>query len=91
MNCRNCAEVAGGRRSPSTARKGILHTPNGREAPGVPGTAGDTGKGRFDPVVVHTLDRWPRNLRVTLESLKILAQHNIGLVSISESINYSTP
>ena len=51
----------------------------------------DAGKGTFDVVVVHTLDRWSRNLRVTLESLKTLAQHNIGLVSISENIDYSTP
>ena len=51
----------------------------------------DAGKGMFDAVVVHTLDCWSRNLRVTLESLKTLAQHNIGLVSISENIDYSTP
>jgi DNA invertase Pin-like site-specific DNA recombinase len=42
----------------------------------------DAGKGKFDAVVVQTLDRWSRNLRVTLESLKTLAPHNIGLVSI---------
>ncbi len=51
----------------------------------------DAGTGTFDVVVVHTLDRWSRNLRVTLESLKTLAQHNVGLVSISENIDYSTP
>jgi len=51
----------------------------------------DAGKRQFDVVVVHTLDRWSRNLRVNLEALAILIQHNVGLVSISENIDYSTP
>ena len=50
----------------------------------------DSAKGRFDAVVVHTLDRWSRNLRVTLESLKTLAEHGVGLVSITENIDYAT-
>ncbi|MBN4064110.1 recombinase family protein [Dehalococcoides mccartyi] len=51
----------------------------------------DAAKDKFDDVVVHTLDRWSRNLRVTLESLKILAQNDVGLISITENIDYSTP
>ena len=51
----------------------------------------DSGKGRFDVVVVHTLDRWSRNLRVMLESMSTPAKHGVGLVSISENIDYSTP
>jgi len=31
----------------------------------------DAANKRFDLVVVHTLDRWSRNLRVTLESLVV--------------------
>ena len=50
----------------------------------------DAGKQEFDIVVVHTLDRWSRNQRVTLESLSILGKHNVGLVSITENIDYST-
>ena len=50
----------------------------------------DSAKNKFDAVVVHTLDRWSRNLRVTLESLKTLAEHGVGLVSITENIDYST-
>lgn len=50
----------------------------------------DAEKRKFDNVVVHTLDRWSRNLRITLESLKTLAQHDVGLVSITENIDYST-
>lgn len=51
----------------------------------------DSGKGLFDIVVVHSIDRWSRNLRVTLESLATLARHNVALVSITENIDYSTP
>ncbi len=45
----------------------------------------------FDVVVVHSLDRWSRNLKVTLESFKILADNNIAFLSITEKIDYSTP
>ena len=51
----------------------------------------DAGKGLFDVVVVHTLDRFSRNLRVMLESMSVLAGHGVGLVSITENIDYSTP
>ncbi len=51
----------------------------------------DAGKGQFNVVVVHTLDRWSRNLKVTLETLGILARHNVGLISITENIDYSRP
>ena len=50
----------------------------------------DSGRGGFDVVVVHTLDRWSRNQRVMLESIATLAQHNVALVSITENIDYST-
>ena len=51
----------------------------------------DCEKGMFDVVVVHSLDRWSRNLRVTLESFKHLAECRIAFVSITENIDYSTP
>ena len=51
----------------------------------------DAAKHEFDVVVVHTLDRWSRNLKITLESLTILGRHNVGLISISENIDYSKP
>ena len=47
----------------------------------------DARKDLFDIVVVHTLDRWSRNLRVTLESLANLAMHDVALVSITENID----
>jgi len=51
----------------------------------------DASKNDFDVVVVHTLDRWSRNLKVTLETISILGKHNVGLVSIAENIDYSRP
>jgi site-specific DNA recombinase len=42
-------------------------------------------------VIVHTLDRWLRNLKVTLETISTLGKNNIGLVSIAESFDYSKP
>jgi len=51
----------------------------------------DATKHQFDVIVIHTLDRWSRNLKVMLESLSILSKHNIGLISITESLDYSTP
>ncbi|HZA25469.1 MAG TPA: recombinase family protein, partial [Dehalococcoidia bacterium] len=50
----------------------------------------DAGKGQFEVVVVHTLDRWARNLKVLLESVAILNQHGVGLVSITENLDWST-
>ena len=51
----------------------------------------DAAEGGFDAVVVHTLDRWSRNLKTTLESLSVLGKHDVALVSITENIDYSTP
>jgi DNA invertase Pin-like site-specific DNA recombinase len=51
----------------------------------------DARQGQFDVVVVHTLDRWARNQRVMLESLAILAEHQVALASLTENIDYSTP
>ena len=51
----------------------------------------DASKGLFDVVVVHTLDRWSRNQKVMLEALDILGAAGVGLVSITENIDYATP
>ncbi len=52
---------------------------------------GDCERGAFDVVVVHSLDRWSRNLSVTLQSFKQLADQGIAFSSITENIDYSTP
>ena len=51
----------------------------------------DANNGLFDAVVVHTLDRWSRNQKVMLEAIDILGRAGVGLVSITENIDYSTP
>ncbi len=51
----------------------------------------DIKKGTFDVVVVHSLDRWSRNLGITIESFKQLAKAGIAFVSITENIDYSAP
>src|SRR5215469_15532480 len=42
-------------------------------------------------VFVHTLDRWSRNVMVTLQSFRLLSQSHTAFVSLSEHIDYSTP
>ena len=50
----------------------------------------DAEERQFDIVIVHTLDRWARNLRVQLEAMAMLTKANVGFVSISEQIDWST-
>src|SRR5215211_1843367 len=51
----------------------------------------DAEAGAFDVVIVHKLDRFARNLRVTLETLQRLERAGVGFVSISEQMDFSTP
>src|SRR5215210_487529 len=46
----------------------------------------DADAGRFDVIVVHKLDRFARNIRVTLDTLARLEQANVAFVSISENM-----
>lgn len=51
----------------------------------------DVEAGRVQMVIVHSLDRWSRNVMVTLQSFRILAEHQTAFLSLSEHIDYSTP
>lgn len=51
----------------------------------------DVAAGRIQIVMVHSLDRWSRNVMVTLKSFRILSEHRTAFVSLSEHIDYSTP
>jgi DNA invertase Pin-like site-specific DNA recombinase len=51
----------------------------------------DVMSGRIKVVIVHTLDRWSRNVAVTLESFRILSESQTAFISVSEHIDYSTP
>ncbi len=51
----------------------------------------DAEAGRFDVVVVHKLDRFARNLLVALETLQRLERFDVGFVSLSEQMDFTTP
>ena len=51
----------------------------------------DAREGRFDVVVVHTLDRWSRKLQVTLDSIGQLATAKVGWISITEGLDWANP
>ena len=46
---------------------------------------------RYDVLIVHKLDRFARNLRLTLEYFDKLARAGVTLISISEQMDFSTP
>jgi site-specific DNA recombinase len=48
--------------------------------------------GRFGVVVVHKMDRFARNLRITLECFERLGKARVGFASVCEpDLDYSTP
>ncbi len=51
----------------------------------------DALAGKFDVLVVHKLDRFARNLRITLEYFDKLSKAEISFVSINENMDFSTP
>jgi site-specific DNA recombinase len=51
----------------------------------------DVEAGRVQMVMVHSLDRWSRNVMVTLQSFRILSEKHCAFVSLTEHIDYSTP
>ena len=51
----------------------------------------DAEHDRFDIVIVHTVDRWARNIRVQREALQILGDAGVGFVSVTESIDFTGP
>ena len=51
----------------------------------------DVQAGHVHMVMVHSFDRWSRNVMVTLQSFRILSQCQAAFISLSEHIDYSTP
>ena len=51
----------------------------------------DVENGRVQIIMVHTLDRWSRNVMVTLQSFRILSEYRTAFISLSEHIDYSSP
>ena len=51
----------------------------------------DAKADRFDIVVVHTIDRWSRNVGVQRQALQMLGDANVGFASVMEDFDYTTP
>src|SRR5205823_1982917 len=51
----------------------------------------DVDARRFDVILVHKLDRFSRNLIVTLQSLARIDKAGATFVSLTEQIDYTTP
>jgi site-specific DNA recombinase len=51
----------------------------------------DARQGKFDIVVVHTLDLWARNIGVQRLALSKLGDYDIGFTSATEDFDYSSP
>ena len=51
----------------------------------------DALAGKFDVLVVHKLDRFSRNLRITLEYFDKLLKTGVTFVSINEQMDFTTP
>ena len=67
------------------------HTDRIEKRPQLFALLADASRGSFDAVVVHTTDRWARNIRVQTEALQRLGGAGVGFVSLTESIDFSTP
>src|SRR5829696_5531571 len=51
----------------------------------------DVGAGLLDVVVVHKVDRFARNVRISFEALDVLGRANVAFVSVTENVDYTTP
>jgi DNA invertase Pin-like site-specific DNA recombinase len=51
----------------------------------------DAEQGRFDVVIVHSIDRFYRDLQGLLRALNHLQQHGVAFISISENLDFTTP
>ncbi len=45
----------------------------------------------YDVLVVHKLDRFSRNLRITLESFDVLGKAGVAFVSVTEQMDFTSP
>ena len=66
------------------------HTDDIRKRPVFKQAIDDALAGQYNVLVVHKIDRFSRNLRVTLEYFDKLGKAGIGFVSIENQIDYST-
>ena len=67
------------------------HTDRIEKRPQLSALIADASRGSFDAVVVHTIDRWARNIRVQTDALQRLGKAGVGFISLTENIDFSTP
>ena len=51
----------------------------------------DAMAGKFDVLVVHKIDRFSRNLKITLENFEKLSKAQVTFISINEQFDFSQP
>ena len=51
----------------------------------------DAERSKFDVVIVHSIDRFYRDLQGLLNALNHLQQHGVAFISISENIDFTSP
>ncbi len=51
----------------------------------------DSKADQFDIVLVHTIDRWSRNVGVQRQALQMLGDAGVGFASVMEDFDYTTP
>ena len=66
------------------------HTDRIEKRPQLCALLGDAARGTFDVVIVHTLDRWARNIRVQSEAFERLGRASVGFVSLTENFDFTT-
>ena len=66
-------------------------TDNINQRPAFKEMVGDALAGKFDVLVVHKLDRFSRNLRITIEYFDKLLKVGVTFISINEQMDFTTP
>ncbi|MDP2326530.1 MAG: recombinase family protein [Dehalococcoidia bacterium] len=67
------------------------HTDRIDRRPQLNALVADAREGEFDFVLVHTIDRWARNVGAQREALQMLGDAGVGFASVTESIDFTTP
>jgi len=72
--------------------KGVsAHTDDVSKRPLFREAVGDALNQKYDVLIVHKLDRFARNVRITLEYLEKLEKAGCSFVSLNEQLDFSTP
>ena len=89
---RSLVEARGGTVSKEWVEEGVsAHTDDITQRPLFQAAINQALAHRFDVLVVHKLDRFARNVRVTLEYLEKLEKAGVGFVSITDQMDFSSP